>query len=366
MLTGCIGAPPSPEAIAGEFATAIQPAWETETPGMFGEPVIRDGVVLAYSIDDEVGMLLSAYGLDDGELLWQHTASPGGAYANPILAGVDSASRPYPLSTIVPLVVETGEDATPAVVFFERDVESDSLVPDDFLRVADLASGELLEVTLPDFDPEAFTFEPLGITDGGDVFANTYTPGYRCGGGSICWVSTDAELSEGYGEIVLDPATLEARYSGGLLPEPTDDANLSVEWGYEYIRVVDDGFGVARFVDGEELWRVPVKDLFEVGRTSPPDYVPFVEVGDLVLVQGYQPIIETLDPTCPTRSRSTSRNPAPSWRSIARAARSRGACPAATCCVTPCASVPSRPTLRPSRSASPAEATSSTTSRRRR
>jgi outer membrane protein assembly factor BamB len=299
-LTACVG-PPSPESIAAEFATPIEPVWQVDVPGLYGEPVIRDGVVLAYADDDEVGMRLTAHSVDDGELLWEHTSSPGGAYANPILTAWDAASRPYPLSTIEPLVVETGtgEDAAPAVVFFERDVETDSIRPDDFLRVADLRTGELLDVTLPEFDPEEFTFEPLGLTDGGEVFANVHSPGYPCRDGLYCFVTTFAESSDGSGNgvIVFDPATLEAHYEEPFIPE-TDETTI-VEWGLEYVRVLADDTEIARYRDGERVWQVATTELFGDGRTSPPEYVDFEQVGDVLLIQGYQGLLETLDPDLP-------------------------------------------------------------------
>jgi outer membrane protein assembly factor BamB len=299
-LTACVG-PSSPESIAAEFATPIEPVWQVDVPGLYGEPVIRDGVVLAYADDDEVGMRLTAHSVDDGELLWEHTSSPGGAYANPILTAWDAASRPYPLSTIEPLVVETGtgEDAAPAVVFFERDVETDSIRPDDFLRVADLRTGELLDVTLPEFDPEEFTFEPLGLTDGGEVFANVHSPGYPCRDGLYCFVTTFAESSDGSGNgvIVFDPATLEAHYEEPFIPE-TDETTI-VEWGLEYVRVLADDTEIARYRDGERVWQVATTELFDDGRTSPPEYVDFEQVGDVLLIQGYQGLLETLDPDLP-------------------------------------------------------------------
>lgn len=300
-LTACVGGPPSAEDIAAEFATPIEPVWEVDVPGLYGEPVLRDGVVLAYAVDDEVGMRLTAHVLDDGKLLWEHTSSPGGAYANPLLLSANAASRPYPLPPIAPLIIEAGEDGTPAVVFFERDTDNDSgsLSPDDFLRIVDLESGEPLEVTLPEFDPEAFTFEPLGLTDDGDVFLNTYTPGYACGDGLVCWLTTFAESSNGsgYGVVTLDPATLEVTYDEPFIPESED--TVSTEWGLEFARISGEGIEIARYRDAAEVWRASVGDLFDVERTSPPAYVDFAQVGDLVLIQGYQPLLETLDPGLP-------------------------------------------------------------------
>lgn len=299
VLTACVGGPPSPESIAAEFATPIEPVWEVEVPGLYGEPVIRDGVVLAYADDEELGMRLTAHAVDDGALLWEHASSPGGAYSNPILVSATAASRPYPLPTIAPLVIETGEDASPAVVYFERDVAGESIRNDDYLRVVDLATGDPLELTLPEFDPEEFTFEPLGLTEDGDVFANTYTPAYPCRDGSLCWLTTYAESSDGsgYGVMVLDPQTLEATYDEPFLAE--SEETITTEWGLEYARISADGFEVARYRDTELLWRAGVDELFGVERTSPPDFVDITPVGDLVLIQGYQPLLETLDPDLP-------------------------------------------------------------------
>jgi outer membrane protein assembly factor BamB len=299
VLAGCVGGPPSPEAIAGEFATPIESAWVVDVPGIYGEPTIVDGVVLVYADDEEVGMRLSAFDLETGESLWEHTSSPGGAFANPILASVDAASRPYPLPTIKPLVVETGDGdaAAPAVVFFERDIpEEGSIAPDDFLRVADLKTGELLEVTVPGFDPEEFTFEPLGINDEGDVYANVVTPPAECGD-EVCWVANDPDTSHGHALIALDPATLEARYEAGFLPDTGE--TITPDWGPEYVRISEDGVEIARYVDGEQLWRIDSRELFEVERTIPPDYGGIQEIGDLVLIQGYQSIRETLAPDRP-------------------------------------------------------------------
>jgi hypothetical protein len=294
-LTGCVGGPPSPKDVAAEFATPIEPAWQTEVPGLYGEPVIRDGIVLAYAVDDEVGMRLTAHSIDDGELLWEHTSSPGGAFSNPLLLSVTSSLRPYPLPTIAPLVVETGEDGIPAVVYFERDVESDSLVPDDFLRTVDLATGEPLDLEVPGFDPDAFSYDPLGITDDGDIFANTRSPAYPCDDGRYCWIADygDSSSGSGAGVIVLDPGTLEVAYEAPFLPE--SEQTVSSEWGLEYARVSDEDIDVARYDEGELVWQETVDDLFGVERTSPADGIDFVEVGDLVLIQGYQPFLETIE-----------------------------------------------------------------------
>jgi outer membrane protein assembly factor BamB len=300
-LTACVGGPPSPEAVAAEFATPIEPVWQVDVPGLYGEPVIRDGVVLAYAVDSRVGMRLTAHAVDDGELLWEHTSSPGGAYANPILTAWDAASRAYPLPTIEPLVIETGEgeDAASAVVFFERDVETQTIRPDDFLRIADVRTGDLLDVTLPEIDPEEFTLDPLGFTDSGEIYANVYSPAYPCRDGQFCFVTTYADSSDGSGNgvVVLDPATLEARYEEPFIPETEETA--IVEWGLEYLRVLGDDTDIARYREGEQLWRVTTTELFDDGRTSPPEFVDFETVGGVLLIQGYEGLLETLDPDLP-------------------------------------------------------------------
>lgn len=298
VLSACVGGPPSPQAVAQEFATPLEPVWEVEVPGIYGEPVVHGGVVLAYADDPEVGLRLTSHAAEDGELLWEHTASPGGVPANPLLASVDAASRPYPLSTIAPLVIQAGEgeDVRSAVVFFERDTDTDSILPDDFLRVADARTGELLTVTVPGSEPDEFSFEPLSVREDGEVVANTYSPGYECAERTVCFVATDAEVFDAFGTIRLDTVTLEASYAGGHFPPPADgdSASVSPEWGYEFARASRDGYAIVRVHDGAELWRSTVDDLFDVPRTSPPDEVPFVQVGDLVLIQGYQPLLETL------------------------------------------------------------------------
>lgn len=294
-LTGCIGGgAATPASIASEFSTPIEPAWTAEVPGLMGEPTLVDGVVLAYAFDEEVGMRLAAYDLESGEQLWGHTASPGGAYSNPLLGGKDAASQAYPIPTIQPFVIEHGEgdDAVSAVVFSERDTETSSISPDDFLHVVEVRSGDELEVTLPDIDPDEFRLTSIGTHDDGRVFANFNTPPRSCDAG-VCWSTSDSET---FGEalVTLDPATLELRVADGYLPESDDP--LSADYGVEYVNFVgDDGFFLTRWIDGSEVWRVSMDELFGVERTRLPDYTGVTPVGDLLLVQGYQSIRETLD-----------------------------------------------------------------------
>jgi outer membrane protein assembly factor BamB len=291
-LTGCVGEPTA-SSVAGEFSTPIEPEWTAEVPGLFGEPALVDGVVLAYAVDDEVGMRLTALDLETGDQLWDHPASPGGAFSNPLLGGKGAASRAYPLPTIQPLVIEhgEGEDAGSAVVFTERDVETDSIRPDDLFHVVDVRTGEKLEVTLPDIDPDEFSFAAVGMREDGAIFANFTTPPRACDAG-ICWGASDSETF-GSALATLDPATLELRIADGYLPESDDP--LSPDYGVEYANLgTDDDLFLVRYVDGQEVWRQATDALFDDPRTQLPDYTGVTPVGDIVLVQGYQSIREKL------------------------------------------------------------------------
>lgn len=300
-LAACVPAPVTPESVAAEFATPITPAWEIDVPGIYGELVVRDGVVVAYADDEEVGLRITAHDLESGDLLWEHTASPGGAAVYSLFLSRDAAMRSYPVPTITPLVVETGsgEEARSVVVFHEREIPDESSInPHDFLRAVDVRSGEAVEITTPGVEPDDYAFEPVGITeDGGDVWADTLYPVMPCGDepGTLCWPSEDAVAWDGAGLIRLDPATLELRYEGGYLPETGE--TLIPEWGFGFAQELpDEDTLVTRFVDGERAWALTDEELFGHWRSSPPDSVPFTRIGDIVLIQGYQPILETLDP----------------------------------------------------------------------
>lgn len=302
LLAGCVpSGPPTVEEIDAEYGTPIEAAWEVEVPGLYGEPVVRDGMAFVYADDDEVGLRLAAYDLEEGELLWEHTASPGGAYANPFLLSQDAAGRPYPLPAIRPTVVErgNGEDAELLVVYFEREIPTeDTIAPDDFLRVVEARSGEQLEVRVPGLDPDEFHFRPLGIHDSGEIFANTLSPARPCGDERLCWQALDEETDVDSATIALDLGTLEATYEPGRVPEA--DETLIPEWGPGFWNIpTDTDTDVAFFEGAEQRWRAPSDELFGVERTSPADLVDFTRVGDLVLMQGYQPILETLDEDLP-------------------------------------------------------------------
>ena len=300
LLAGCIpGGPPTPEQVSDQFAETIEPAWEVKVDGIFGEPVVRDGLVFAYAVDESDGMRLEVRSLEDGELVWEHVAAPGGAYANPILESGSSASRSYPFPPIRPMVIERpgdGDEDQLVVVFFERDIVSDSIRPDNFLHVADARTGDPLEVTFEPYDE--LEFRPYGLHDDGAVFANMLDPGRVCGESVICFQATDGDAINGTAMITLDVAALVLEYTPAFIPER--DLTVIPEWGGGYANVLTDASNLlARYEDGQLVWETDFETLFGDPRTAPASYIDFVQVGDLVLIQGYQSILETLDPELP-------------------------------------------------------------------
>ncbi len=192
-----------------------------------------------------------------------------------------------------------GDEAQLVVVFFERYIpgpEEDLLVPDDLLRVADARTGDLLEVTYEEY--EEFAYRPYGTNDDGDVFMNTQTPGHPCGDGLLCFSATDGDDSDATAQLTLDVESLELSYTPAVIPASENTTITDTSFGYATV-LTDESSLLGRFEDGELLWQVDYGTLFDVERTSPPDFIDFTEVGDLVLIQGYQPIVETLDPELP-------------------------------------------------------------------
>jgi hypothetical protein len=305
LLAGCIpGGPPTPEQVNDQFNESIKPAWEVDVDGIFGEPVVREGLVFAYAIDDTDGMRLEVRSLEDGKLVWDHVASPGGAYANPLLEAGDSASRAYPFPSIRPIVMERaaddGEDGPQqlVVVFFERDIpENDSIRPDDILHVVDARTGDPLEVTYEPFDE--FEFRPYGMLDDGNVFLNALDPGRNCGDGRICFLGSDAETSEATAMVTLDVEKLVLEYTPAVFPVPAEGVTVIPDFGAGYASLLTDTTNeLAKYEDGQVVWQVDFETIFNSGVT-PPAYIDFVEVGGLVLVQGYNALRETLDPALP-------------------------------------------------------------------
>lgn len=306
LLAGCIpGGPPTPEQVVDQFAESIEPTWEVEVDGIFGEPVVRDGLVFAYAIDEKDGMRLEVRSLNDGKLMWDHVASPGGASANGFLQSKDAASRPVPIPAIRPIVMERpgaaeDDESQLVVVFFERDIpDFDSILPDDILRIADARTGKLLEVTFEPFDE--FEFRPYGMLENGDVFANPMDVGRPCGEHRICFLGTDAEETGAYAMMSLDVAALVLEYTPVVIPAPPDNGTVFPAWGAGYAKLLTYDYQtfLAKYVDGQVAWQVDLEALFDDPRMSPSDFVDFVKVGDLMLVQGYQTIRETLDPALP-------------------------------------------------------------------
>ena len=302
LLASCIqSGPPTAEQVNAQFAESVEPAWQVDIDGLFGEPVVRDGLVFAYADDEADGMRLEVRALEDGKLLWEHVASPGGAWSNPIIASSTAASRSYPFPAIEPIVMERGEgdDAQSVVVFFERSIpgaDEDTLVPDDLLRVADARTGELLEVTFEPYDE--FAFRPYGTNDNGDVFLNAQTPGHSCGDGRVCFFATDGEDSYATARLSLDVEVLELEYTPSFYPSSENTTIPDLGPGYVTV-LTDESNQLGRFENGELLWQVDYDVLFDDPRTSVPEFIDFTQVGDVLLIQGYQSILETLDPDLP-------------------------------------------------------------------
>ncbi|MDQ2697849.1 MAG: hypothetical protein M3Y46_03565, partial [Actinomycetota bacterium] len=302
LLAGCIpSGPPTPEQLSEQFAEAIEPTWEVEVDGIFGEPVVRDGLVFSYAVDEADGMRLEARSLDDGAVVWEHVASPGGAYSNPVLQSGNSASRTYPFPSIRPLLLERAGDGDGAekqsvVVFFERDIpETDEIQPSDLLHVVDARTGDPLEVTFEPYDE--FDFRPYGTLDSGEVFANVLDPGRLCGPSTVCFTTNDADTS-GSAMLSLDVDALTLEFTPTTFPER--DETVIPEFGTGYATVItDESTLLARYDDGQVIWEVDFDVLYGESQLSPPDFIDFTEVGGLVLVQGYRPIVETLDRDLP-------------------------------------------------------------------
>lgn len=299
LLAGCV--PPSGpltlEQVNAEFAEPIEPAWEVEVPGIYGEPAILDDLIAVYATDDEVGLRLEVRSAEDGELLWDVPASPGGAWGAPLFEETDSVSRAYPIPSIQPLLLNRGEgeDARAVVIYFERDVVNaeDHITPDDYLHVADARTGEELELTIPgfqDFNLDQY-FSLHYLTDADDPFEATegtivavpYSPGRVCGDGpTVCF----EEPMGGY--IELDLASLEVGVS-----EPEFSRDYTPEWGPGFARFNGAETTVARVEGGQVLWERTSDDLFADEYTRPPSLVDFIPAGELTLIQGYQTITQT-------------------------------------------------------------------------
>lgn len=294
LLVGCVPSTPvTAEDVVARFDDRIEPAWQIDVEGMFGEPAVLDGLVAVYAQDDEVGMRLEVHDLETGEKLWDHVSSPGGAWGAPLFDETSSVSRKYPIPSIAPLLLMRGEGekAEPVVVYFERDtLDEVTIVPNDLLHVADARTGDDLEVTIPGYDPDDFdSAYDLGMSfdQQGRLVSNTQSPGRLCGDGpTICF-----DDSEGAASLALDVGALEMSRQDPVVP--SGDSSISPEWGADFARVSEDDVEIARYRDGQQVWRVASDELFDDDRTSPPSIVDFMLVGDLVIIQGYQSITTT-------------------------------------------------------------------------
>ena len=300
-LTGCVpSAPPSAEQVAGEFDEKVEPAWSVDVPGIYGDAVVAGDLVAVYAQDDEDGMRLEVRDTATGDLVWEHVASPGGSWGSPLFAETESVSRLNPIPTIRPFIVTrgTGDKATPVIVFTERVLtETEEFLNNDVLHVADLRTGELLDLTAPDYVEYETPLGEAETDDDGNVLVNAYSPFRICGDGpTIC-----VEDSNG-GDYVIDVGSLEVT---NTKPEwDISEVSRSREWGPGFVNDLDasdDDTTVSRIEDGEVLWSAASADLFGNGGTRPAEDRDFIRIGDLVLIQGYKPITplpgltETLD-----------------------------------------------------------------------
>ena len=301
MLTGCVPAgPPSLEDVAGEFADRVAPAWKTDVAGLYGQAAVVDDMVAVYAQDDADGMRLEVHDTKTGKLLWQHVASPGGAWGAPLFSETESVSRLNVIPTIQPFIVTrgTGDKARPVILFTERVLtDTNEFINADILHAADLRSGEELALTAPDYDQDETPYGEAETDDDGNVLLQAYSPFRLCGDGPL--VCTE-DANGGYYRI--DVAALEVTNSR---PEwDPSEAQRSREWGPGFVSDIDardDDTTITRLEDGKDLWSTSATDLFGNRGTRPAEDVDFTNLGDLVLIQGYKDITplagltETLD-----------------------------------------------------------------------
>jgi hypothetical protein len=136
-------------------------------------------------------MRLEVHDTKTGELVWKHVASPGGSWGAPILTNSDSISRLNPIPAITPFIVTrgTGDKAKPVVVFTERVItEEQMILNDDILHIADLRTGDPLELTAPDDEDGMWSPDGTAYTDDdGNILVSSYSPFYLCGEGpTVC------------------------------------------------------------------------------------------------------------------------------------------------------------------------------------
>ncbi len=296
LLAGCVSGPPSLDQVAGEFDDPIEPSWSVDVAGIYGEPTIVGDLIAVYARDTEDGLRLEVHDTETGELLWEHIASPGGAWGAPLFSETESASRPYPIPAIKPFVVTRGEgdEARRVIVFTERVLtETNEIYNPDMVHVVEARSGDELELTAPDFVEFETPYGEAEIDDDGNVLLQAYSPFRLCGDGpTVC----TEDANGGFNRI--DVGTLEVTNSAPDFDPFQSD--YSRDFGAEYFEVLppddsDEAFSVARLVDGDELWRVDEDELFGVPGTSPAEKRDFRAVGDLVLIQGYKSILTNLD-----------------------------------------------------------------------
>jgi hypothetical protein len=197
---------------------------------------------------------------------------------------------------LTPFVVErgTGDDAAPVVVFTERVVtEQNEIYNPDILHVADLRTGKEVGLSAPDFVEFESEYGDAEVDEDGNLLVQPRSPFRTCGEQAVCFEDSNA------GFYVVDLATGEVTNTA---PEWDPFANpspgYSREWGPEYVRIVRDEFDgsrIGRLVDGTELWVQDPDTVFGDERTQPAELRDFVDLGDVVLVQGYRSILTNTD-----------------------------------------------------------------------
>jgi hypothetical protein len=193
------------------------------------------------------------------------------------------------IPTIQPFIVTrgTGDKATPVILFTERVLtDTNELINDDILHAAELRTGKELELTTPDFVQYETPFGEAETDDDGNVLVEAYSPYRICGDGpTVC-----TEDSNG-GYYRIDVGALEVT---NTRPEwDPSEASRSREWGPGFVSdldAADDDATIARLEDGDVLWSSSAAELFGNGGTRPAEDVDFMNLGDLVLIQGYKDI----------------------------------------------------------------------------
>lgn len=299
-LAGCVQGPPSAGQVADEFDDVVKPAWSVDVPGIFGQATVSGDLVAVYAQDEKDGMRLEVHDTATGELLWQHVASPGGAWGAPLFSETQSASRPYPIPAIAPFVVTVGkgDKAKPVVVFTERVLtETNEIYNPDILHVADLRTGEDRELTAPGYEEYESPFAAPYVDDDGNLIISPYSP-YR-----VCGDEPTVCLEDGQGGFYrIDVANGEVTQTDPEFDKYDGTTGYQRDYGPEYVQLVGDeveaaGDTLIAKLDGSggEAWRLGADDLFGEGRGSAAELRDFELAAGVLLIQGYRSIVQNTD-----------------------------------------------------------------------